>query len=274
MAEGVVISNAGRLLHPALHRAGKMLGRVGAASRGILYSLIGIVTLLAAADLHRTVGAKGTLAVIMAFPLGALFITLLAGGFAAFAVFHLLVAFFDLDRVGVSMRGLFHRLSALFLAVTYGSLTLYAGRLVFVRDAAKRDRIRDEITDLLAVPAGRWALAAIALGIGIFAGYEFYRSCRSTPDHRLWDDPHPILKATARVGIAGRAIVFLGIAALLARVAIDDNPAGVGGVGMTLRELQLHPATRPLLMAVGISLVAFGVIDILTSHSPKSERRD
>jgi hypothetical protein len=271
MAEGIVISDAGRSLHPVLHRAGKMLGRVGAASRGILYSLIGIVTLLAAADLHRAVGAKGTLAAIMAFPLGALFIALLASGFAAFAVFHLLVAFFDLDRVGVSVRGLFHRVSALVLAVTYGSLALYAGGLLFIRDSAVHHSVQDDVADVLAIPAGRWAIAAIALGIGIFAGYEFYRSGRSTPDHRLWDDPHPILKAMARIGIAGRAIVFLGIAALLARVTVDDNSKGAGGVGMTLHELQVHPAARPLLVAVGISLVAFGVIDILVSHSPKSE---
>jgi hypothetical protein len=242
-------------------RAAVGLGRLGIIARGILYMLIGTLALLAAAHLQRARGPKGTLIALIAYPGGRAVVILLAMGFAAFAISHMLAILLERRN---TWRAWFRRFVSFCLALTYASLTVSSATLAVYRQGDSEVSTRSRVGWLLTLPGGRALLVAIALGIAGFGAFEWWRAFSNAPRRELpaagW-----LLRSCWRAGVAARGTLFLGIAALLARVAFDNDARNAGGVGTTLQALARHSAARPILIALGVGLVAFGLAETVAA---------
>jgi hypothetical protein len=252
-----------RQMRAHAQRAAHGLGRAGLAARGILYVLMGTVALLAAANLQNARGPKGTLAALITYPAGRAVVFVLALGFAAFALAHLLTLF---TERGLRWSDWWRRVVAFFLLCTYASLTWFALHLaLYQQHDDEHAAIRNQVGWLLAWPGGRIALAMIAMGIGGFGGFELWHSVAGSPTQQL-PGARFFVRALWRFGVATRGALFLGVALVLARVAFNNDPREAGGIGTALRTLAGYPAARPILLAIGLGLVTFGVVEALAAR--------
>jgi hypothetical protein len=252
-----------RQMRAHARRAAHGLGRAGLAARGILYVLMGTVALLAAANLQNARGPKGTLAALITYPAGRAVVFVLALGFASFALAHLLALF---TERGLRWSDWWRRAVAFFLLCTYASLTWFALHLaLYQQHDDEHAVIRTRVGWLLAWPGGRIALALIAAGIGGFGGFELWRSIAGSPDRQL-PGARILLRILWRYGVATRGVLFLGVALVLARVAFNNDAREAGGIGAALRTLAGHAAARPVLLAMGVGLITFGVVETLAAR--------
>ncbi len=243
-------------------KAAVSLGRLGLAARGVLYLLMGLVALLAAAHLQHARGPKGTLTALIAYPAGRALVLVLAAGFAAFAIAHLLALCIE-RRMDLQAWG--RRIVALFLTGTYTSLTWFAVNLALNDVGGDDHATREHVGWLLGWPGGRIVLGLIALGIGGFGVFEVWRTVMRAPD-ALFLGARWTLRWLWRFGVAARGIVFVGVAILLLRVALDNDAREAGGVGAALRGLAVHPTARPMLLVIGVGLMVFGLVEMIAAR--------
>jgi hypothetical protein len=243
-------------------KAAVELGRVGLAARGLLYLLMGALALLAAANLQRVRGPKGTLAALIAYPAGRAVVLVLAMGFAAFAIAHLLAL---LIQRGMHWKAWWCRIVALFLAGTYGSLTWFAVNLAIYQVGNDEHATREHVGWLLAWPGGWIALGFIALGIAGFGGFELWRAVFRDPDP-TFAGAGTMLRVLWRFGVAARGLVFVSLGLVLMRVSFDNDASHAGGMGAALRVFAGHAMARPALIVVGVGLAAFGVVEMVAAR--------
>ncbi len=247
---------------PAARRAAHGLTRVGIAARGILYALLGLITLLAAAHLQRARGPKGTLVALLAYPAGRIVVFLLAVGFLSFAVAHLFALF---TPHGSPWKIWGERTLHLFLLATYASLALFAFTLALYRTGGNPHQTRDWVEWLFSWPGGRIALLLIALGIAGFGGFEEWRAALGSSRQEL-PGARLLVRSLWRFGIAARGALFIGVAFALARVAFDNKPQQAGGMGDVLRALIAYPAARPLMLLLAAGLMSYGLVELLIAR--------
>ncbi|HVX86218.1 MAG TPA: DUF1206 domain-containing protein [Phycisphaerae bacterium] len=267
--------DSGREPEKIARRAVVGLGRIGLLARGLLYFLIGGVALAAAGRLDEARGPKGTLIALLAWPGGRIVVGVLALGFLAFALSHAMSLFVERRR---TWRAWWRRFVAVCLAITYTSLTLFAANVALFNRQRPRGAppaaaggvgvelqdTRGRIGYLLSWPGGYLVLGVIALGFAGFGAYEFWRAFFGSADREIPRARWP-LRVLWRVGIAARGAVFLGVGIILMRVAFNGDAREAGGIGAALRALAQHDAARPVLLAVGCGLIAFGIVEAIAA---------
>jgi hypothetical protein len=259
------VERAGR--RTARHPALRLAARLGFGAKGVVYAVIGLLALVLAAGAGgKTTDSRGALATVASAPAGRVLVALLAAGFAALAVWHLLDAVADTDgrhrsgwgaaavRVGRAISGL-----------AYGSLTVAAARLALSRPAgAGGDALaRSYTARALDLPAGRvlvFAGAAIVILVGLHRirtglGRGFLGDLdlnRASERLRAW---------AARLGTAGFAtqgVVFALVGVFFARAAIQGDAGEATGFDGALQALARQPPGMALLAAVAVGLLAYG----------------
>jgi hypothetical protein len=119
---------------------------------------------------------------------------------------------------------------------------------------------RSRVGYLLSWPGGYVVLGIVALGFAGFGAYELWRALAGSVDHDIPRARWP-MRALWRLGIASRGCVFLGVGIILMRVAVNGDAREAGGIGAALRALAQHNAARPVLLAIGCGLIAFGIVE-------------
>ena len=134
------------------------LARLGYASKALIYAIIGVLAILAAANRGgRVTDTSGALRVVLTQPFGRILLLVLAAGLCGYALWRLLDAIKDPDRHGTAFKGLVTRIGNAIRGLIYGALgieafKLFRGlgdptRLSIVRSLAGGER---RVTDLVA----------------------------------------------------------------------------------------------------------------------------
>src|SRR4051812_31866184 len=136
-------------------------GRVGLATRGLLYAIVAWLAIDVARGHNHKTDSKGALAAIAHQPLGRVLVLIVAVGLAAFAVW---------SAIGIVVRDGTKKLSRAGRMVIYAGLCVFAFTLVMGQNSngGSDTKETDGAARLLTWPGGRWIVAAI--GIGILAG--------------------------------------------------------------------------------------------------------
>ena len=239
------------------------LARVGLVAKGVSFGIIGALAIkLAVGDGGKATSREGALHALAGETFGAVVLTLLAVGFAAYAVWRFVEAWAApgddakkwAKRAGSVGRGL------IYAALSYSAAKLVAGA---GGTGSQNERARETASTLLSWPAGTWLVAlagAVVIGVGL---WNLYRGLSQKFEDR-WRTGEMNARARrwgARIGTVGhvaRAIVFGLIGAFVIKAALEYDPKEAIGLDGALQKLASATYGPYLLGLTAAGLIAYG----------------
>jgi len=132
--------------------------------------------------------------------------------------------------------------------------------------------VQQNAATALHLPAGDLALG-VSAGVLVGAGLvQLYKAATcSFLRHLEGPAQRPLAKWLGRIGYAARGVIFLTVALLLARAALDHSAAEAGGLEQALDTLR-----GPLQFPVAAGLLLFGLYSLVEAryrsiHKPPTE---
>jgi hypothetical protein len=238
------------------------LARVGYASRGVIYLVIGGLAFMTAAGAGgRTTDSKGALATIASQPFGRVMVAALIVGLIGYTLWRLIQAIKDVDHQGTSIKGIAIRAGLVGSAVAHAALALWATR--FLMNEASADQRGG--TSFLTTDFGQlfYVVAGVVLAIvgfahmykGWTARYERYMNIPR--QHSGWADP------MCRFGLIARGVVWCIVAWFFVKAAGGASSGDVSSLSDALTALRDSVYGSWLLGVVAAGLFAFGVYSCL-----------
>jgi hypothetical protein len=255
---------------PPLQTLLELAARLGYGARGFVYLSVGLLTLLAAADLiGDAVGTKGAIAWMALRPFGRLWLLLVGLGLSAFVMWRVLQAVFDADHEGTSGHGLKMRMSQGFSALGYGFLAFSTFGLLLnaPENPAAEDLARSQAqaTTVLSMPYGKWLLIGAGLcilGIGLAnvsrawrEDFTEYLACSKKMCRRV--------APLARAGYVARGLAYLPLAVLVTLAGWRAEASEVSTFGSALDAVERQPAGRWILALAALGFIAFGAFSFI-----------
>jgi hypothetical protein len=241
------------------------LGRLGYASKAVVYGIVGILAILTVANRGgRITDTSGALRVVLTQPSGRTLLIVLACGLCGYAVWRLVDALFDPDRDGTTAGGLVVRVGNAARGVVYGALGLEAFQLVRGTAVASGDEAERWAGRLLDVPLGEVLVGIVALAIGAYGVRELIRAARGRHDHKVDWSPiprnmRPAVQWISLFGVAVRGGLLVTLGVFLARAALTHDPNQAAGQRESLLRLGGLVEGRWFLALIAVGLTAYAV---------------
>ena len=229
------------------------LCRVGFFGRGVLYILIAWLAL----QTGRTEDLTGALE-YLGHGTGRVLLMIIAAGLAAYALWRLADAAFAIENPAGDGKALRKRAAAGFIGLIYLYLAYKAARILLAGRSGdvSAQQQADTVLDL---PGGVWVLGFAALVLAIAGLNQLRKAVKCSfllrLDHRA---QAPLVKWLGRIGYAARGVIFLTVAWLIGKAAIDGRSREAGGM-----EQALDFFSGPVLYSVALGLMLFGAFSIV-----------
>lgn len=254
---------------PWLTRAARM----GYAARGVVYVTLGLIALQAALGQRQAEGQRGALREIASQPAGQFLLVLIAIGLFGYAAWRLIEAARGAEGEGSDAKGVGLRLAHAGSGLVYGSLGLQAVRLLQGASSGASDEARAEdwTARLMALPWGRALVAAVGIGILVYAVQQLRKAVKGKVTRHL-DlrelDPglREYVTRLGQFGVGARGVVFLITGGFLLLAARNANPTEATGLSGALSMLQTAPWGPWLMGLVALGLLSFGLFQIVQAR--------
>jgi hypothetical protein len=237
-----------------------LLTRIGFAARGLLYCVIAAL-LIAKGHAEDLTGALD----YFSDGLGRVLLILMATGFAAYGLWRLSDAAFDIERHGSSAKGKGQRVAAGFIGGVYLSLFWKAVRLLqhATKSGAPEDGKDQAAQIAFSLPGGDLMLIAAS---GVLAGvgaFQLYKSWKASFLKHLAPQVADAAWAhwSGRLGYAARGVVFLISSHFLLRAGLDQRPTETGGMAEALAWLD-----SPWDLTTALGLLCFGLFSFVEAR--------
>jgi len=248
----------------------ELTSRLGYAARGVVYLMIGVIAVLAAADLTpRPAGAGEVLELWAKWPLGLFLISAVAACLIAFSGWRVLQAVFDADNHGTSPKAWAVRAGQAVSGLVYGALAMSALELLDgledIGEADETDSARTAAAEILAWPHGDWVIIAaglglLAVGVGNLAQgalQDFGKRLHCGPNVCRWVVP------LGRAGYIGRGLATLPLGVFLLRAGWEVRASEVRTWSEALHAVEAQPFGSLILAALALGLIAFGLFGVV-----------
>lgn len=239
------------------------LARVGFATRGVVYILLGYLALTTAG--YETVddGASDAFAMIADVPAGWAVLYLAAAGLTGYALYRFSAAFFDIERKGSDAKGIAHRVAYFASAVIHTGMAWTATKFAGGAKRAGEDRSAQWAESALGYALGSTVLGLVGVALVVAALFQaktaytasFMRNVSSNAPHATcW---------IGRAGHAARSVVFALIGWSLLRSAWFERSSEVLSVGGVINDLR---DTGDAFTLVAAGLLLFGVFSVIMAR--------
>jgi uncharacterized protein DUF1206 len=241
----------------------RALGRAGFVARGVVYLLIGWITLLIAFQ-HKTLEADrtGALELIAGKPLGSVLLWFLVVGFGGMALWRLSQAAYPMP----GKRGAGSRAASLFRAALYAIACVSTLSFVLTHhtSGSTNQASQDFTARAMTHPGGQAlvALVGVALIVGGLALAWRGVTRRFAKELKLSTMTAAKRRWVLRLGMIGniaRGIVFAAVGGFMLDAAVTFDPARAKGVDATLRSFAAASYGPVLLVLMALGLAAFGL---------------
>lgn len=262
--------HAGRQLAPWLERT----ARLGYASKGVVYSLIGLLTAAAATGIGgQTADRHDALKFILRQPFGRFLLIIIAVGLMGYAVWRILSGFFDSESRGRSIKGWALRAGSILRGLFYAAVAMEVLRISSRETKGKGSdaQARYWVAEGMDQPFGRWLVGMAGLFIIGYGLYQLSSAIRSKLSKKLrLGTLSPGIRgkvvAVSRFGLGSRGLVFAIIGLSILNAAIRHNPNAARGTTGALKQLAEQPFGGVLLGIIGIGLAAYGVYAFINAR--------
>lgn len=233
------------------------LTRIGFAARGIMYLLIGFLSL----RLGRSEDGSGAMEYLDSGA-GRVLLAIMAAGFFAYAAWRLCEAWLDSEGHGSDGKGRATRLGGAISGILHVALGLTATRLA-MGSGGSGEGAEGGAATALSFPGGQ-TLLIVAAALLLVAGlYQLVKAAKAGFLKHL--DPEAArqswVKWAGRGGYAARGIVFVIMAWFLWQAGRQESASKAGDMGEALASL---PGTLQMLVAAGLFL--FGVFSLVEAR--------
>ncbi|MCC1495003.1 DUF1206 domain-containing protein [Cognatishimia sp. F0-27] len=232
--------------------------RAGHAARGLVYTVVGALALLAALNGGAAEGTRGALGAIRNETWGVALLWVIAIGLLAYALWRWIDSLMDLDAHGHDLKGSVARAGLLVTGAIHAALGVSVARIALQGGSGGQSGAESMTARVLELPYGVWLVAAVAIatiGAGVYYARKgakgLYREDIRTT--RVTQRLDPLMKAgfVAQGGV----VATIGVFILFAAMASDASEAG--GLGAVFGEVRSQPYGRILLGALALGLLAF-----------------
>ena len=246
----------------------QFLARLGYAAKGVVYFLLGVLTLEAvfgkrAASTDR----NDVIRAIHNHAFGSVMLAIIAAGLFGYALWCLVLAIFDMDGYGTKAKGIVTRIGYAAVGLSYIALAIAAAKLdTGTGNGGKSTttNARDWTARLL---AHSWGVAIVILaGLVVLAVaatllQQAYKAAfmRQMQSSGMSQSVRQAVKATGRLGLAALGVVFAIIGLFLIVAAVHHNPNQAKGLGGALQTLINEPFGHALLFVVALGVIAYGI---------------
>ena len=248
------------------------LARLGFASIGFTYAVLGVFALRAALtgyDLPKNF--RGAFVQLGSAWPGQLLLGALALGFGGFAVWQALWAVFDAEGEGRGWLALLRRGGALVNGVIYSGLAWLAASVALGEWGSGESNAELWTGRFLSLFAGRWLVAAggaVALALALNQLYVAWRKLflAGIEQGRLHPLGLAVTTQLGRYGLIARAVIIVTVGVFLGLAGYTGDVQEAGGLRQaltTLGTLPLGPLGPWLLAVVALGLIALGAFSVL-----------
>lgn len=237
------------------------LARVGYATKGVVYALVGILALQAATSGGKPTGKEGATREIGTLPFGDVLLVLTGIGLAGYALWRLIGAVLDPEHDGSDAKGIFHRIGHFVSAVLHGSLAVAAFQLGLGQGGGGQGS-KDWISKLMSEPFGSVAVIIAGIAVLAFAATQLMQAVtgriRELKHLRIDARQREWAVRLGRLGLAARGVVLGIIGVFLVKAGLETDPGRAKGMGEALQQLQAEPSGGLLLGLVAVGLACYG----------------
>jgi uncharacterized membrane protein YidH (DUF202 family) len=244
------------------------LARLGYATKGVVYGLIGVLAVMTALGLGgQTTGTKGALRAIAAQPYGQALLIIIDLGLAGYALWRFVEAVLDPEHKGDDKKGIAKRFGYAISGVIYTTLAYTAIELVLEVAQQRREGSSQAQTitaRVLAQPFGAWLVGLVGvviIGVGFYQFYKAYsmKFRRELKLRQMGRKEEIWAVRISRFGLAARGVVFVMFGFFLIQAAKQSQAAEVKGLDGILQTIAQQSYGKLLLTIVALGLVAYGV---------------
>ncbi len=250
----------------------RRLARFGYAAKGVVYIVMGVLAVLAAAGLGgSTTDQGGVFRAIASVPLGRVLLGLVAVGLLGYVIWRALQAVADPDGEGTDLRAVAKRLGYAGSALLHAGLAFSAARLVLGGGGGGGSASESWTAALLAWPLGWTLVAAVGAGVvggGLYQIYEAYHAefRKYLKLGEMGEKTDDWIEHGGRFGVAARGVVFCIVGGFLVLAALQSDAQEVRGLGGALAAVLQQPFGPYLLGLVAFGLVAYGLLMVAVAR--------
>lgn len=249
-----------------VHHWIERFARIGYATKGVVYILIGALAVLTALDMGgQTADTQGAFKEIYSQPFGLVLLSGIAIGLLGYSIWRVTQAIVDAEGKGNDLKGISIRMAYAGSGLIHAGLAFSAARVVFGDDKGSSEQDHKSRTaQLMQLPFGWVIVGLVGVGFIGFGLYQMYKGYKRKFLKRLESgamDQTEKRWATrlGQIGLAARGVVFCIIGYFLIQAALDYNPREVRGLGGALQAIAAQPYGKALLGIVAAGLVVYGI---------------
>ncbi len=242
--------------------------RAGYSARGLVYLILGGLTMSAAFWGGNTEGTKGALQTLRDAPFGQILLWLVALGFLCYGIWRFIAAYFDLENRGDEEKGVFQRLALVVTGLIHVALGLGMASIALgVGGSSGGGGASDWTAKVLQMPGGKWIVGIAAIGI-LGAGIHYVikgwkkKYKRYIQNNEKTQKLEPLL----RWGFVSYGIVLAIVGVFLGFAAINSDPSSAMGLGGALDYIRGLTAGRILLGVIALGIIGFGVENLVEAR--------
>jgi Domain of Unknown Function (DUF1206) len=257
----------------------KRMARLGYASKGILYMVVGwLVAKAALGSSSRTTSPIGALRAIVSQPFGKVLLGSMMVGLVGYVLWRSIQAIFDPEAAhqsvhpkSVNAKRIALRMGYALSGLSYAGLAMTAVELITETEIDTDYANSDGTANFLAQPVGQWLLGLAGLWvIGVGVSYLYYayqgKFYRNFKLHQMSPLERALVKGLGRFGIAARGAVFGIVGGFLIQTAVLSEARAVKGLSDALLRLEQQPFGHWILGAVAVGLLAYGLYALVEAR--------
>jgi hypothetical protein len=247
------------------------LARIGLATKGVLYLLVGALAVLwAAGEGGKVAGGHGVVRTLRQLPSGQILLGAAAVGLAAYALWRALQAAIDLDHKR-GWKGIAKRVGYGFSAAIYGGLALTAAQLARGQSGGHEGEERTWVARALSQPYGDVLIVLVGIGVAGYGAVQLWSALTASFEKhlalgRMSYRQRKIALWVGRIGTAARGVVFGVVGYHVVVAGLRSSPGETRDVGGALRTLAQQPHGDLVLGIVAGGLFLYGAFMLMRAR--------